>query len=206
MSLRLSEFPSPRIAYVADHARVVAALSVPTAVIWCRPEYWLRFSLVVVTLWLTRRRVRDQLLDAAFCAAMVLAAWVGAVGWYPIVPGLAWLAHAVVPGLSAAVLYTVVDGPPPPSRQEGTAYFGRCVFLMTTFGLATATAWEIYEWCARHSFLIGTIYVDYDGTIGDLVLGGIGGGVAGLVLTHRRSSQGSDPSIKVAPGTSSTAF
>jgi hypothetical protein len=205
MSLRLLDLPRQRTAYVADHARLVAAVSVPTAAVWSRPEYSLRFSLVFMTLWLVRGRLRHPLLDAGFCAAMVLAAWAGAAGWYPVVPGLAWFAHAVVPGLGAAVLYMVVGAPVLTPMATGSASCGRCVFLTTTFGLASATAWEIYEWCARHSFLIGTIQVDYDGTIGDLVLGGMGGGIAGLVLTRRDRAQGSDPSIKVAPGTSSTA-
>ena len=55
------------------------------------------------------------------------------------------------------------------------------IVLTTLFGLAASAVWEMIEWLGKE-FVSSDIFVEYNDTIGDMAVGGLGALVAGVAL------------------------
>lgn len=123
-------------------------------------------------------------LDAAFGAIVLVAAWSGVLELYTSVVGWDVVVHVVCTGIVALVAVVVL------ARAGAVATPGDApawvpAVLTTTVGLALSAVWEMAEWLG-HTYVDSAIFVAYDDTIGDMVAGGAGALVAGLVLARVR--------------------
>lgn len=136
-------------------------------------------------------------LDAAYGAALLVAAWCAVLELYQAVPWLDVVAHVGVTGLVAAVAHlalarttgavpdpTAVPHPtavPDPTAVHGRAARAGAVVVTVALGLALSALWEVGEYVG-HTYVDDAIFVTYADTVGDLVAGGVGSVVAGLWL------------------------
>lgn len=164
----------------ADALRAVGLLSVPVVVVG-----WSGVGVAVILLALLGLVVPRFLgvrpgFDIAFCATILVAAWSSVVQLYVTVPAWDIPMHLVLTGLIAAMGFLLLTrlGILPPADAISLA--GRLV-LTVPLGLAFAVIWEVGEW-AGHTFVSSEVYVGYDDTIGDMVVGGLGSLLAGLAL------------------------
>ncbi|QGQ18525.1 hypothetical protein GC089_03710 [Cellulomonas sp. JZ18] len=130
-------------------------------------------------------------LDAAYGVGLLAAAWCGALGLYERVAWLDVAAHLVVTGLVAAVAHLVVarrtGAVVEPAHATGPAARFASVAVTASLGLALSVAWEVGEYLGN-AYVDAEIHVGYADTVGDLVMGGLGSAVAGVVLLRRRSA------------------
>lgn len=135
-------------------------------------------------------------LDAGFGLVVLVAAWSGVLDLYASIAWWDVAVHVVCTGVVAIVALVVLArtgaiAPP------GSSPTWMPVVLATTVGLALSAVWEIVEWLG-HTLVDSQIFVAYDDTIGDIVAGGVGallgGVVAGLVRLERvRAAAGRAP-------------
>lgn len=145
----------------------------------------LRFILVSSVLLAPRLLHIPGPLDAAFAAALLVAAWAGAVGWYDAAWWVDVIVHFVTTGVCAGATYFMLDhlgvlaGP---HQARPKRHRSRLVLLVVALGLAIGALWELYEWAGRNWLGNTSIHVDYDDTILDLAMDGLGSLTVGLVL------------------------
>ncbi|WP_144720535.1 hypothetical protein [Agrococcus jejuensis] len=126
-------------------------------------------------------------LDAGFGIVVLVAAWSGVLDVYTSIAWWDVAVHVVCTGVVAVVALVVL-------ARAGVVASPRAsptwvpIVVATTVGLALAAVWEVTEWVG-HTLVDSQIFVAYDDTIGDIVAGGVGallgGVVAGLVRVER---------------------
>lgn len=170
---------------VADVARVTAVVSVPLAFAVSGTEGALRFALVFLVLLAPRVLNVPGPVDAAFAAALLVAAWAGAAGWYDAAWWVDVVVHFSTTGITAAATYLMLVHLGVLVRPDVTAsqrQRSRLVLLVVALGLAIGAVWEMYEWVARNWLGNTSIHVGYDDTILDLTMDGLGSLAVALVL------------------------
>ena len=176
----------PRTAglFLADGMRVVALLSVIAVAVW-----WTPVDVGVLALALPATLAPRFLgirggIDAMLGAAVLLAAWSSVLDLYERIAWWDILVHFVCTGALAMLAYAALDRArvlhPPRDARLWTV-----VIMAVALGLALSALWEIVEWLG-HTFVSEDIFVAYDDTIGDMVAGGAGAAVGGLVLGRAR--------------------
>lgn len=172
----------------ADVVRVLGLASTAVAAAALGLTNFAMFALILFGLSLARAMRLRPALDVAFCATLLVAGWSSTLDLYTTVPGWDLLIHFVANGVIAAVAYILYTSATPAGRAmtaRGTSVptdtRGNAVLLTTTFGLALAAVWEMAEW-AGHTYIDSTIFVEYTDTIGDMVAGGLGAVLAGLLM------------------------
>jgi hypothetical protein len=134
-------------------------------------------------------------LDAAYGAALLAAAWAGALDLYEAVSWLDVLMHLVVTGLIAAVAHLALarwtGAVTEPGAEPGAAGEVGVVAVTTALGLALSVFWEVGEYLG-HTYADPSIHVAYRDTVGDMVMGGIGSTVAGVALVVGARRHASD--------------
>jgi hypothetical protein len=173
----------------ADVVRLVGVACVAYAVLWRGPVEVALFSLVLFGLVLPRLVDVGPTLDLAYGVVVLVAAWSSVVDVYGSVLWWDLVVHLVATGLVAAVCHramvrtSLVPAVHDPvlARPEWGA-----VLVVTALGLALGVLWEVGEWYG-HTYLDDAIFVGYDDTIGDLVAGGCGALLAGMLLARRPS-------------------
>lgn len=174
---------------VADAVRGLAALSVVVAG-WRTGAAGAALLLIVLAGTVVPRRVAAPgALDAAYCAALLLAAWAGELGWYEAVGWLDLAVHAVTTGLVAAVALAVLvhAGAVGPSAVP-RARLGTGV-LVVGIGALGSILWELAEWYGWTAF-DPTIHVGYTDTLGDLAAGVVGSLVAAALVARGPLARG----------------
>jgi hypothetical protein len=143
------------------------------------------FALVLLGLTLLRLLVRP-VLDAATGLVLVAAAWCSLLDLYLRYDRLDLVVHVAATGLGAAAMHEALsrtgvlagaDAPYPRRARAGVAV------VVLTLGLTLGVLWEVAEWFGHHR-VDGRIQVGYDDTLGDLVAGGTGALVAGVLLAR----------------------
>ncbi len=135
------------------------------------------FGLVAIGLVMTRFLGVRPALDIATSIVLLVAAWANALGLYVLTPVIDIPVHLLLNGLIAAlavVLFQRLDVLPalPP----------RALILVTVaIGFMAGVLWELGEW-AGNRFIDPSIFVGYDDTIGDLMVGGLGALLAGIAM------------------------
>ncbi|WP_019135790.1 hypothetical protein [Cellulomonas massiliensis] len=168
---------------LADAVRVLAVVSVVVGT-------W-RFGLVGAALFalvlggtaVPRLVGVPPLLDAAYSATLLFAAWAAQLGWYEAVGWLDLAVHAVATGLVALVAtlalarWGAVGPSSAPHWRVGVGV------LVVGLGALGSVLWEVGEWYG-HTQLDPTIHVGYDDTLGDLVAGVLGSVLAAVLLAR----------------------
>jgi hypothetical protein len=175
--------PSGAGELAADITRVLGLVSTAVAAVALSFPDFAMFALILFGLSLARALRLRPALDVAFCATLLVAGWSSTLDLYTTVPGWDLLVHFVANGVIAAVaflLYTAASASARGMAARGMSR-GDVVLLTTSFGLALAAIWEMAEW-AGHTYIDSTIYVEYADTIGDMVAGGLGAVLAGLLM------------------------
>ena len=179
---------------VGDVVRCAGVLSFGGAVLAGEGVAAALFALVLLGLTLLRLLVRP-VLDAATGLVLVGAAWCSLLDLYVRYDRLDLVVHVAATGLGAAALHEALsrcgvlaaaDAPYPRRARAGVA------LVVLTLGLALGVLWEVAEWFG-HTQVDSRIQVGYDDTLGDLVAGGLGALVAGVLLARRSAAA---PSVR----------
>jgi len=119
--------------------------------------------------------------DIAVGVTLLLAAWSSVLGLYVTVPWVDIPAHLVLTGLLAALAVLLLRHIGLPLGEGSAHPAAESALVTASFGALLSVLWELGEW-AGHTFVDSSIYVGYDDTVGDLVIGTVGSAVAGLLL------------------------
>lgn len=129
-------------------------------------------------------------LDAGFGLVVLVAAWSGVLDLYASIAWWDVAVHLVCTGVVAVVALVVLARAGVVASPRSSPAWAPIV-LATTVGLALSALWEVAEWVG-HTLVDSQIFVAYDDTIGDMVAGGagalLGGVVAGLVRVERATA------------------
>jgi hypothetical protein len=162
---------------VADALRLLVLLSGVLAGVTLGAIQFGVFGLVAIGLVMPRFLGVRPALDITMSIVLLVAAWANALNLYVLAPAIDIPVHLLLNGLIAAlavVLFQRLDVLPalPP----------RALILVTVaIGFMAGVLWELGEW-AGNRFVDPSIFVGYDDTIGDLVVGGLGALLAGIAM------------------------
>ncbi len=161
----------------ADTLRVLGLISGVLAGIAHGPVQFGVFGLVALGLVLPRFLGVRPALDIATSLVLLVAAWASALDLYVLTPPIDIPVHLLLNGLIAVlavILFQRVDLLPALPRKP-------LVLVTVAVGVTAGVLWELGEW-AGNRFLDPSILVGYDDTILDLVVGGLGALLAGMLM------------------------
>ncbi|WZH36696.1 MAG: hypothetical protein PIR02_18415 [Microbacterium enclense] len=121
-------------------------------------------------------------LDLVTCVTVFVAAGSNVLDLYRAWTGWDLIVHLACTGVLAAVALVLLDDARviAPSKLRRTA-----IVVATISGLALSAVWEMVEWFG-YRFITDAIFVTYDDTIGDMMAGGLGALVAGILASRFR--------------------
>ncbi|GGI43597.1 hypothetical protein GCM10010932_00390 [Agromyces flavus] len=167
---------------VADGLRVVGLVCIVIAGIGWGPLGAVSLAFVSGAMLLPRALAVRPGFDIAYCVIALVSVWSSVTDLYVTVKWWDLPMHFLMTALAAAVCYiplerfgVVAEASTLPRPLLSTSV------VTTAIGLALATFWEMFEWFGK-TFLDETIYVGYRDTIGDIVAGGLGSLLAGLIM------------------------
>lgn len=174
----------PRTAaeWTADALRVIGILGVIAAASWLRPTDAGIAALALPALMLPRMLGMRAWFDVAAGVTVLAAAWsnvldlYAAVSWWDLVVHFACTAVLAIIAAEVLTRTDVVGITASASPRARTP-----LVLVPLVALALSAVWEMIEWLGVE-YISDQIHVDYQDTIGDMVLGGIGGAMAGVLL------------------------
>lgn len=167
---------------VADALRLIAVVSIVVAGVGWGAKGVSSFAVVSVAMLLPRALAVRPGFDIAYGVIALVSTWssvtdlYGAVRWWDLPM------HFLMTGLAAAATYVLmvrlrliedVGSLPRPLRSYAV--------IGTTLGAALSAYWEMFEWFTT-TFLDPATVLGYRDTVADMVLGTLGGLVAGLLL------------------------
>lgn len=173
--------------WLADGLRLIGVLGLIAAAIWLKPTDAGIAALALPALMLPRMLGLAAWFDVTACATVLVAAWSNVFDLYRTVAGWDLVLHFLCTGVLAVIaaviltrtgvvsLAAAVDGSGPSLRRRTP------VVLVSLVALAISAVWEMIEWLGWR-YLSEDIFVTYQDTIGDMVLGGLGGIAAGILL------------------------
>ena len=177
--------------WVADGIRLVGVVSFVVVCIGWGGVFAAMLALALLGLVTPRFLGLRPCVDIATGIAVLIAAWCSVLDLYRTYPSIDIPIHLVLDGLLA--LLAVVA-----AARGGVLQDRRTpvLFLTTlTVGLALGALWEMGEWVGNR--LDEAVLVGYDDSILDMTVGGLGAGLAGLLVPaalRRGRWQGRDDS------------
>ncbi|MFB4350909.1 hypothetical protein [Microbacterium sp. CR_7] len=173
--------------WLADALRLIGVLGVIGAAIWLKPTDAGIAALALPAVMLPRMLGLAAWFDVTTCATVLVAAWSNVFDLYRTVTGWDLVLHFLCTGVLSVVaaviltrtgvvaLVSAFDG-------SGARVRGRTpIVLVPLLALAISAMWEMIEWLGWR-YISDDIFVTYQDTIGDMVLGGLGGVAAGVLL------------------------
>lgn len=120
--------------------------------------------------------------DLVTCVTVFVAAGSNVLELYRAWTGWDLVVHLVCTGVLAAVALVLLDdaGVVAPTGRRRTP-----IVVATIAGLALSAVWEMIEWFG-YRFITDAIFVTYDDTIGDMMAGGLGALIVGVVASRWR--------------------
>lgn len=121
-------------------------------------------------------------LDLVTCVTVFIAAGSNVLDLYRAWTGWDLVVHLACTGVLAAVALVLLDdtGVVAPTGRRRTP-----IVVATIAGLALSAVWEMVEWFG-YRFITDAIFVTYDDTIGDMIAGGTGALIAGVLASRWR--------------------
>lgn len=119
--------------------------------------------------------------DAVLTTSLIIAAWSNVFDLYTSIAGWDMVIHFICAGglAVAAYLYLARIGAVPPPGTHRVA----ALTLTTALGVSLGVLWEVVEWVG-FTYITSQIYVTYEDTISDLIVGGLGALVCGFAVAH----------------------
>lgn len=184
-------WPRGTAAVLADVLRVTGLLSVPVAAWLFTATDAGVLAFVLAGLVLPRFVGVPPVFDVVYCAVLLIAGWSNVFGLYT---SLTWWdipVHFFCTGVIAVMVYLLLArlGMLPGSRrsENGQSFPGTAAttiaVITPALGLAVSALWEMVEWFG-HEVISPAIYVEYNDTIGDMAVGGLGAALAGVILSR----------------------
>ncbi len=122
--------------------------------------------------------------DAILTTSLIIAAWSNIYELYTSIVWWDLVVHFICAGglAVASYLFLARFGAVP---APGTPMFtpAGAIILTTALGLALGVLWEIVEWIG-FTYITSQIYVTYEDTISDLIVGGIGALACGVAVAY----------------------
>lgn len=130
-------------------------------------------------------------LDLVTCVTVFVAAGSNVLELYRAWTGWDLVVHLACTGVLAAVTLVLLDdaGVVAPTGRRRTP-----IVVATLAGLALSAMWEMVEWFG-YRFITDAIFVTYDDTIGDMMAGGAGALIAGVLASRWRLTRANRASL-----------
>ncbi|WP_104052894.1 MULTISPECIES: hypothetical protein [unclassified Arthrobacter] len=184
--------------FFADGVRLAVLFSLAAALLWYGPVDVALFFLVLGGTLVSRSLNISRLFDGLYGLTLLAAAWSSVldvyarVGWWDLPVHFA--ATGVIAGMTYFLLSRLGVISVPERRPAPAAARLAVPVLVFALGLAVSVLWELGEWWGN-SFVDAAINVGYQDTMGDLVAGGLGSLLAGVVMDQmiRRNPESAAP-------------
>jgi len=183
---------------IADLVRLLGVLSIVIAGIGWGPLSGLSFVGVVAAMLAPRILQVRASFDITFGLAILLSTWSSVLGVYITTKWWDLPMHFLTNGICAALLFVLLVRlevlADPATLPHPTLY---AAVVTTALGMSIGVFWEFFEWFG-HNFIDGEIFVGYDDSLGDLLVGAIGSLFAGLSMRYlmARPREVSRPRVK----------
>ena len=119
-------------------------------------------------------------LDLIACVTVFVAAGSNVIDLYRTWTGWDLVVHVVCTGVLAVIALVLLDD----AGVIGSTGRRRTPIVVATIaGLALSAVWEMVEWFG-YRFITDAIFVTYDDTIGDMMAGGAGALIAGVLASR----------------------
>lgn len=187
--------PDSATLVLADALRGAGLLSVLFGLLSGDPVTAAMFALVLLGLVAPRFLGVRGGFDAATGATLLVAAWCSALELYVTVPIVDLPVHFALNGVLAALAVVALRSAGVVPADAGRALAS---LLVVTVGVTLGVLWEFGEW-AGHTLIDPEIFVGYDDTIGDLLVGGLGALAAALALPWLGARQWGPLAPSMAP-------
>ncbi len=174
--------PRTALEWISDAVRAVAIVGVLVSVFALPATDTAVLSMTLPAVMLSRMLGLRSGLDLAVCLTVIVAAGSNVIDLYRSWTGWDLVVHAVCTGVLAAVALVVLDDTGVVAR---TGRRRTLIVIATVAGLALSAVWEMVEWFG-YRFITDSIFVTYDDTIGDMVAGGLGALVVGVLASRYR--------------------
>lgn len=175
--------PRTTAEWAADALRLIGVLGMIMAALRLQATDAGIAALALPALMLPRMLGMRAWFDVLACVVVLAATWSNIFELYTAIRHWDLLMHFAGTAVLAVIAAVVLD------RCRIAAVTGRDVprraplVLLPMIALALSAVWEMIEWFGAE-YISDAIHVGYRDTIGDMILGGIGGVVAGVLLTR----------------------
>lgn len=175
--------PRTTAEWAADALRLIGVLGMIMAALRLQVTDAGIAALALPALMLPRMLGMRAWFDVLACAVVLAATWSNIFELYTAIRYWDLLMHFAGTAVLAVIGAVFLD------RYRIAPVTGRDVprraplVLLPLIALALSAVWEMIEWFGAE-FISDAIHVGYRDTIGDMILGGIGGVVAGVLLTR----------------------
>jgi len=168
--------------WLADLTRAIAIVVVVVALFALPFTDFAVLSMSLPAVMLSRMIGLRSGLDLVTCVTVFVAAGSNVIDLYRTWTGWDLVVHLACTGVLAAVALVLLDDARviPPTGRRRTP-----IVVATMAGLALSAVWEMVEWFG-YRFITDAIFVTYDDTIGDMMAGGTGAFVAGVLASRFR--------------------
>lgn len=175
--------PRTTAEWAADALRLIGVLGMIMAALRLQATDAGIAALALPALMLPRMLGMRAWFDVLACVVVLAATWSNIFELYTAIRHWDLLMHFAGTAVLAVIAAVVLE------RCRIAAVTGRDVpqraplVLLPLIALALSAVWEMIEWFGAE-YISDAIHVGYRDTIGDMILGGIGGVVAGVLLTR----------------------
>lgn len=168
--------------WLADAVRAIAIVLVVLSLFTLPFTDFAVLSMSLPAVMLSRMIGLRSGLDLVTCVTVFVAAGSNVLELYRAWTGWDLVVHLVCTGVLAAVALVLLDdaGVVAPTGRRRTP-----IVVATIAGLALSAVWEMIEWFG-YRFITDAIFVTYDDTIGDMMAGGLGALIVGVVASRWR--------------------
>ena len=180
MYANLKRPPRSATAWLADAVRAVAIVVVIVSLFTLPFTDVAVLSMSLPAVMLSRMAGLRPGLDLVTCVTVFVAAGSNVVDLYRAWTGWDLVVHLACTGVLAAVALVILAD----TRViEATGRRRTPIVVATIAGLALSAIWEMIEWFG-YRFITDAIFVTYDDTIGDMLAGGAGALIAGVLASR----------------------
>ncbi|MBM3714959.1 MAG: hypothetical protein FJW64_04360 [Actinobacteria bacterium] len=174
--------PRSATEWLADIVRAAAIITVIVSVFTLPGTDTAVLSMALPAVMLSRMIGLRSGLDLITCVTVFVAAGSNVLELYRAWTGWDLIVHLACTGVLAAVALILLQDS---GVVAATGRRRTPIVLATLSGLALSAVWEMVEWFG-YRFITDAIFVTYDDTIGDMMAGGLGALVVGVVASRVR--------------------